>query len=78
MYPGWCDPGSGMSQPALNLPCTSSGGINSQAAAARSDHPGGVQVVMCDGSVQFIADDLGLTVWQALGTIANGETVTLP
>ncbi len=76
MYPGFCL--AFMNQPSLNLPCTDSGAVFSQAAASRSDHPGGVQVVMCDGSVQFIADDVGLTVWQALGTIANGETFTLP
>ncbi len=76
MYPGYCP--AFMNQPALNLPCTDLGAVYSQAAASRSDHPGGVQVVMCDGSVQFIADDVGLTVWQALGTIAHGEIVTLP
>jgi prepilin-type N-terminal cleavage/methylation domain-containing protein/prepilin-type processing-associated H-X9-DG protein len=76
MYPGYCP--ASMNQPNLNLPCTDAGVLTSQAAASRSDHPGGVQVTMCDGSVQFISDDIGLTIWQALGTVANSEIVALP
>ena len=38
----------------------------------RSDHPGGVQFVMLDGSVQFLADDSDPTVREALVTRAGG------
>jgi len=41
--------------------------------AARSLHPGGVVVVMADGSVQFISDSIDLLTWQALGSIHSGE-----
>jgi prepilin-type processing-associated H-X9-DG protein len=34
------------------------GGNHFQQATARSKHPGGVHMAMCDGSVQFISDDV--------------------
>ncbi len=43
---------------------------------ARSRHSGGVNVVMADASVHFIANTISLNTWQALGTINGGETVT--
>jgi prepilin-type N-terminal cleavage/methylation domain-containing protein/prepilin-type processing-associated H-X9-DG protein len=43
----------------------------------RSDHPGGVQFVMCDGSVQFLADSSDPEVRAALVTRAGEETVAL-
>ena len=42
--------------------------------AARSQHPGGVNVLLADGSVQFIFDGIDLTVWQALSTRNGNET----
>ena len=41
--------------------------------AARSRHPGGVNVCRCDGSVQFVDDDIDTTVWQNFGMPADGE-----
>lgn len=38
------------------------------AVTSRSYHPGGVQVVMMDGSVHFVADTIELPVWRALST----------
>ncbi len=38
--------------------------------AMRSDHPGGGQVVRCDGSVGFVSEDVSLTAWQAAATRA--------
>jgi prepilin-type processing-associated H-X9-DG protein len=43
---------------------------------SRSRHPGGVQVTMCDGSVHFIAQNVGLNEWRAMGSIGNGDQVT--
>ena len=40
---------------------------------ARSLHPGGVVVGMCDGSVSFVSDDVGLFPWQAMATPAGDE-----
>ncbi|HEV8066928.1 MAG TPA: DUF1559 domain-containing protein [Planctomycetaceae bacterium] len=44
--------------------------------AARSTHPGGVVVGMCDGSVQFLSQNIDLATYQALGTKSGGEMVT--
>lgn len=44
---------------------------------ARSRHTGGVQVLLCDGSVRFVRNSISLTNWRALGTINGGETVNL-
>jgi prepilin-type N-terminal cleavage/methylation domain-containing protein/prepilin-type processing-associated H-X9-DG protein len=43
-----------------------------------SRHPGGVNFVYVDGSVHFLATSTADLVRQALGTIAGGETQTLP
>ncbi len=42
----------------------------------RSDHPAGVQVTMCDGSVQFIGDDIDLNTLLALSSRDGNETIT--
>ena len=41
--------------------------------AARSRHPGGVNVLMGDGSVKFVKNSVSLPAWQALATRAGGE-----
>ncbi|MBN2296196.1 MAG: DUF1559 domain-containing protein [Pirellulales bacterium] len=43
--------------------------------AARSSHPGGVNVAMADGSVQFVVDEIDIDVWRASATVAGGEVV---
>jgi prepilin-type N-terminal cleavage/methylation domain-containing protein/prepilin-type processing-associated H-X9-DG protein len=43
--------------------------------AARSRHPGGVNVVMADGSGQFVGDSVDPAVWKALATRAGGEAL---
>ena len=43
--------------------------------AARSYHQGGVNAAFADGSVHFIRDSIGLSVWKALGTRAAGDIV---
>lgn len=41
--------------------------------AARSAHPGGVNLALADGSLQFVADAIDTDVWRGLSTIAGGE-----
>jgi prepilin-type N-terminal cleavage/methylation domain-containing protein/prepilin-type processing-associated H-X9-DG protein len=41
-----------------------------------SFHPGGVNLLLGDGSVRFIKDTINLTIWRALGTINNGEVIS--
>ena len=40
-----------------------------------SDHPGGAQFGMVDGSARFISEDIDEMLFQALGTIAGGEII---
>ncbi|MEN6558995.1 MAG: DUF1559 domain-containing protein [Thermoguttaceae bacterium] len=44
---------------------------------ARSMHPGGVNVVMCDGSTRFVTDVIDLKIWRAMGT-PNGLPPDVP
>jgi len=44
--------------------------------AARSKHPGGVNVLFGDGHASFIKDGVDLSVWRALSTRAGGEVVS--
>jgi prepilin-type processing-associated H-X9-DG protein len=41
-----------------------------------SYHPGGANAVMCDGSVRFLKDSIGLNTLWALGSRAQGEIVS--
>jgi prepilin-type N-terminal cleavage/methylation domain-containing protein/prepilin-type processing-associated H-X9-DG protein len=61
--------------PELGLPCSAGGAAKNQShMASRSRHPGGVHVAMCDGSIQFVNDDIELEIWRAVSTQDNGET----
>jgi prepilin-type N-terminal cleavage/methylation domain-containing protein/prepilin-type processing-associated H-X9-DG protein len=40
---------------------------------ARSRHSGGVNLLLCDGSVRFVNNGISATTWRALGTRAGGE-----
>jgi prepilin-type processing-associated H-X9-DG protein len=46
--------------------------------AARSRHPGGVNVALADGAVRFVEDGVDPAVWKAAATRAGGEAVALP
>ena len=54
-------------QNPANPPCDGPTTALPQTIAARSRHPGGVQVTLCDGSVRFIANSINLDTWRALG-----------
>jgi prepilin-type N-terminal cleavage/methylation domain-containing protein/prepilin-type processing-associated H-X9-DG protein len=44
--------------------------------SARSQHPGGVNVCMADGSVRFVRNGVALPVWRAIGSKAGGEVIS--
>ena len=45
-------------------------------AQARSLHPGGVNVLFCDGHAAFVRDGVALPAWRAIATRAGGEVVS--
>ena len=49
--------------------------IYPQYEAFRSDHVGGVNFAMVDGSVRFISDSIDQAVLKALATRAGGESI---
>ena len=46
--------------------------------SAGSEHPGGANFGMADGSVRFLADDMDKWLYQTLGSYAGREAVSLP
>lgn len=51
------------------------GSHNKGLSTARSTHPGGVNLLLCDGSVRFVTNGISLPTWRALATRAGGEVV---
>lgn len=66
--------------PNASLPDCSDGRSSQGAVggsfAARSEHPGGVNVVFGDGAARFVSETIDLKVWRALGTRDGGEAVS--
>jgi prepilin-type N-terminal cleavage/methylation domain-containing protein len=56
-----------------NSPCTGPTTASPEGIAARSRHPGGVQVTLCDGAVKFITDNVNLDTWRFLSTASGRE-----
>jgi len=42
---------------------------------ARSQHTGGVQILLCDGAVRFVSDNINLVTWQNLSNKADGQVL---
>ena len=57
--------------------CNSSVVVGVGLMTARSAHTGGVNLLVADGHVRFVADRVGLPAWRAAGTPNGGETVGL-
>ena len=45
------------------------------AVSASSDHAGGINLCLCDGSVRFVSESIDLPTWWAVGTRAGGELI---
>jgi len=52
------------------------GGPTFAAITARSYHPGGVNILLGDGSVRFVKNSIDGFVWRAIETVAGGEVVS--
>jgi prepilin-type processing-associated H-X9-DG protein len=59
-------------RPDMNLPCVPSSD-DTNFASSRSRHPGGVNVLVGDGSVRFVTDTVDLQTWRSLGWIDDGN-----
>ena len=46
------------------------------ATTANSQHVGGVHLLLCDGSVRFVSDNVDIGNWRAIGSIGSGEVVS--
>jgi prepilin-type processing-associated H-X9-DG protein len=68
IYGSFCSP-----TPPPGLPCVAAPpGPNVDIIAARSQHPGGVNVALCDGSCRFVSNDIDINVWRNLGSSQDG------
>ena len=50
--------------------------VNRATMPPSSRHPGGVNILLGDGSVRFIKNSIDLSTWRALGTRAAGEVIS--
>jgi prepilin-type N-terminal cleavage/methylation domain-containing protein/prepilin-type processing-associated H-X9-DG protein len=69
-------PGYSMPDVDLNSRRERIGGPTFAAVTSRSYHPGGVNILLGDGSVRFIKSTVDGMIWRALGTVAGGELVS--
>jgi prepilin-type N-terminal cleavage/methylation domain-containing protein/prepilin-type processing-associated H-X9-DG protein len=60
-------------RPQCSANCSDNGSIS---LPATSLHPGGVNALMCDGSVKFVKETISRPTWWALGSRAKGEIIS--
>jgi prepilin-type N-terminal cleavage/methylation domain-containing protein/prepilin-type processing-associated H-X9-DG protein len=66
---GYCDPAP------PNPPCIQNSSAYPTIQSSRSMHPGGVNVLLGDGSVRFVSDSINLQTWRNLGSSRDGLVV---
>lgn len=74
--PGFCpsNNANGANNALNNLPCTP-GSNNTNFASPRSRHVGGVHVLLGDGAVRFVSNNINLTTWRNLAWVADGSVL---
>ena len=45
------------------------------ATTVNSNHTGGVHLLLCDGSVRFVSDNIHMGTWRALGSVNGSEVI---
>lgn len=71
------DRGICLDHPDLKLPCIRSGAIFQMTLASRSRHSGGVNILRCDASTQFMSENVNIVVYRAMSTKGGGEVAQL-
>jgi prepilin-type processing-associated H-X9-DG protein len=67
-------PVGGLTIPPIN-PDPADAWINAGNSSLFSDHPGGAQVLLCDGSVRFLAETMDVQLLLALASRSDGEVI---
>jgi prepilin-type N-terminal cleavage/methylation domain-containing protein len=71
----WCPDPTGAAK--IGMPCATESGQNTGATpknlSARSLHPSGVQTAMCDGSIQFVTNNIDIVTWRNRGSMQDGN-----
>jgi prepilin-type processing-associated H-X9-DG protein len=62
--------------PNSKYPDCTDAGRNAAVIGPRSFHPGGVNVLVLDGHVQFLKDSVSQLTFRAVATIAGGEIIS--
>jgi type II secretory pathway pseudopilin PulG len=62
----------------LGMPCQQNIVASNSQATSRSMHPMGVHVLLLDGSAQYVSENIGPQIWQALHSKDNGQPFELP
>jgi prepilin-type processing-associated H-X9-DG protein len=73
------DFGQCIDNPMMGWPCTrDTAAANAPAwfMGSRSRHSGGVQVLLCDGSVRFVGATIDLITWASLSGIQDGAVIS--
>jgi prepilin-type processing-associated H-X9-DG protein len=72
---GYCSSAAGFPNPTGVGCCRDDGRELADYGTTGSNHPGGIGLLMADGSVRFFGDDAGQTIRQRLERIADGQIV---
>jgi hypothetical protein len=72
---GYCSSAAGFPNPTGVGCCYDDRRELSDYGTTGSHHPGGIGLLMADGSVRFFGNDVGLTIRQRLERIADGQAV---
>ncbi|WP_406694913.1 DUF1559 domain-containing protein [Singulisphaera sp. Ch08] len=70
-FPHFC-----VDEPGQGLPCSVSATEQATFAGARSRHPGGVNILLGDGSVRFVKQTINQVTWIALHSMNAGELLS--
>jgi prepilin-type N-terminal cleavage/methylation domain-containing protein len=73
-YPDQIRPGYCIS--TAEAPCEDASGWRAVLMTARSVHPGGVNLLLGDGSTRFVSNSISLANWQALATPRTNDVLT--